>query len=136
MVHLPSSDGCLPSCPDALVIKEVFSLRRGLSILCSAMELVGEPKSLNSFSGCHKRLCSIFGITDSPLPRRLAPEKPAGGHQTQCSLYLTARRGWTHTLEKRELSPTQALIFIGTLNQTDGPDVLCGGRIQKSSQSC
>ena len=56
--------------------------------------------------------------------------------QTQCLFYLRDRLGWTPTLEKQELSPTQDPVFIGTLNQTDGADVLRGGRIQKSSQSC
>ena len=56
--------------------------------------------------------------------------------QTQCPFYLSDRLGWTPTLEKQELSPTQDPVFIGTLNQTDGADVLRGGRIQKSSQSC
>ena len=59
--HLPGSVACIPSRPDPSVTGEV-------PVLFCAFQLSGEPKALHSCSG---DLCSF--------PRRLAPEKPAGG---------------------------------------------------------
>lgn len=59
--HLPGSVACIPSRPDPSVTGEV-------PVLFCAFQLSGEPKGLHSCSG---DLCSF--------PRRLAPEKPAGG---------------------------------------------------------